>query len=135
MSNAELGRVERKPGDPKYRPVYLAMLTRKGLGREYFDEALPALVKMDKTTPTVVLLEALSKVPEADNETGDKLLRVLLAQPAAELRTSRAQLAKALEGAPAPRAIRAAYGGMMMADGDYRPAWEAAAKRELHLPE
>jgi azurin/DNA-binding transcriptional ArsR family regulator len=135
LSNAELARVERKPGDPRYRLVYLAMLTRKGLGREYFEEALPALVKIDKTTPAVVLLEALSKVPAEDNETADKLLRVLLAQPAAELRSSRAQLAKALEGAPAPRAVRAAYGGMMIADGDYRPAWEAAAKRDGHLPE
>ena len=135
LSNAELARVERKPGDPRYRLVYQALLTRKGLGREYFDEALPVLVKMDKATPTGVLLEALSRVPEDDNETADKLLRVLLAQPAGELRASRSQLAKAVEAAASPRAVRAGYGGMMLADGDYRQAWDAAAKREGQLIE
>ena len=50
LNNSELVRVERKEDDPKYRLVYYALLTRKGLGREYFDEALSALTKMDKAS-------------------------------------------------------------------------------------
>ena len=89
LSNAELVRVERKPEDPRYRLVYYALLTRKGLGREYVDEALAALVKIDKASQTTVLLEALSKIDAEDEETAGKLLKVLLGQPAEELRKSR----------------------------------------------
>ncbi|MCA1564002.1 MAG: hypothetical protein LC804_28410 [Acidobacteria bacterium] len=66
LTNDELMRVERKEDDVRYRPVYLALLTRKGLGREFFDEALTALTRMDKASPSAVLLEALSKVADGD---------------------------------------------------------------------
>jgi hypothetical protein len=63
LTNDEIVQIERKDGDVKYRPVYFALLTRKGLAKSYRDEAVAALVKMDKTSPTRVLLEALGKVP------------------------------------------------------------------------
>ena len=100
LSNAELVRVERKPEDPRYRLVYYALLTRKGLGREYVDEALVALVKIDKASQTTVLLEALSKIDAEDEETAGRLLKVLLGQPAEELRKSRDALTKSIEGVP-----------------------------------
>src|SRR5688500_11081595 len=67
LSNDELTRVERQATDPKYRLVYYALLTRKGIGREYLDEALAALTKMDKASQTQVILEGLSKVRADDD--------------------------------------------------------------------
>jgi azurin/DNA-binding transcriptional ArsR family regulator len=135
LSNAELVRVERKDTDPRYRLIYYAFLTRKGLGREFFDEALTALTKLDKASRTRVLLEALPKVAADDNETADKLVRVLLAQPADALKKERDAFASAIESSSSPFVWRAAYGGLMTADGGFKPAWEIAAKHDGHLVE
>jgi azurin/DNA-binding transcriptional ArsR family regulator len=135
LTNDELMRVERKEGDVRYRPVYMALLTRKGLGREYFDEALTALTGLDKSGKSAVLLEALSKVAADDEETGEKLLRVLLAQPAETLRAERQLFAHTIEEAPSRLALRASYGAMMIADGTARSSWEGAQKHEGHLVE
>jgi azurin len=135
LSNAELTRVERNAGDPKYRLVYYAILTRKGLGREYFDEALAALTKMDKASQSRVLLEALPKVVKGDDETGEKLIRVLLAQPADTLRKEREAFATAIDAASSPLVLGAGYGALMIADGSPQAAWQAAQKREGHLIE
>lgn len=133
LSNAELARVERKEGDPRYRLVYYALLTRKGLGREYFDEALAALTKIDNASRTRVLLEGLAKVSEDDTETGDKLLGVLLAQPPDVLRKDRDVFVKAAGEDTSPFVLTAAYGGMMLADGSPDQAWQAATGRDGHL--
>jgi azurin len=133
LSNVELMRVERNVSDPKYRPVYYALLTRKGLGREYFEEALGALTKMDRTSQAQVLLEGLSKVPPDDEETADKLVRVLVAQPADTLKKDRALLAKTVEATNSPHALEGAYGAMMLADAGPQTAWQLAAKHEGHL--
>ena len=135
LTNDELIRVERKEGDVRYRPVYLALLTRRGLGREYFDEALTALTALDKSGKSAVLLEALSRIPADDDETADKLLRVLLGQPLETLRAERQLFARTIEEAASPVPLRAAYGATMIAEGAARPAWEAASKREGHLVE
>jgi azurin len=135
LTNAELLQVDRRADDPKYRLVYVALLTRKGLGREYFDEALGALVKLDKISAARVLLEALPKVRADDEATADKLLRVLFTQPPDALRKEREAFAKAIEAPESPLVLRAAYGVMMTADGNPLPAWQVASKRDGHLVE
>lgn len=135
LSNAELVRVERKADDPRYRLVYYALLTRKGLGREYFDEALGALTKMDQASQIRVLLEALPKTRVDDGETADKLLRVLFGQPVDTLRKERDTFAQAIEKPTSPLVLRGAYGGLMLADGSSQPAWQTAVKHEGHLVE
>jgi azurin/DNA-binding transcriptional ArsR family regulator len=135
LTNAELVRVERKPEDSRYRLVYYALLTRKGLAREYVDEALAVLTKMDKASQTTVLLEALSRVGVEDDETAGKLLNVLLGQPSDELRKSRDAFTKAIELPASPRGLQASYGGLLLAGTDPRPVWDAAAGREGHLIE
>ena len=134
LTNAELIQVERQV-DPRYRMVYVALLTRKGLGREYFNEALEALTKIDRTTAPRVLLDALPKVRPDDAEGADRLIRVLLSQPAELLRKERDTFVAAVEGAASPLVLRAAYGGMLIADGDPKRAWETATAREGHLVE
>jgi azurin len=51
------------------------------------------------------------------------------------LRQQRETLARASAEASQPLVLRGAYGGMMIADGDPAPAWQAAAKHEGHLAE
>ena len=134
LSNAELARVERKE-DVRYRLVYYAFLTRKGLGREFFDEALAALTKLDKASRTRVLLEALPKVAADDSETADKLARVLLSQPAEALKKERDVFVSAIEASPSPFVWRASYGGLMTADGSFKPALDVAMKHDGHVVE
>ena len=94
LTNDELSRVERQPTDAKYRPIYYALLTRKGLARPLRDEALAALVKMDNTSQSQVVLQALGKI-QADtdkpggDQAGDQLLEILLGQSAEMLRGQR----------------------------------------------
>jgi azurin len=135
LTNDELTRVERKVDDVRYRPVYLALLTRPGLPRQYFDEALTALSTMGNTSPTAVLLEGLSRLTEKDTAAGEKLLRALLGQPADVLRRERATFAAETESPGSPLVLQAAYGAMMIADGDPKTAWDAATERENHLVE
>ena len=135
LGNSELILVDRKDDDPRYRLVYYALLTRKGLGREYFDEALAALVKMDRASRTQVILEGLSKVRVDDTETADKLLRVLFAQPADTLKKERELFARTIEKPTSPRVLAGAYGAMMLADATPGPGWQVAAQHEGHLIE
>ena len=135
LTNDQLVRVERKDSDAKYRPVYFAILTRKGMARPFRAEALATLAKMDGTSATRVLLDALAKVPLDDTQNGDSLLGILLGQPADVLRQQREALAQAAGDASQPLVRRGAYGGLMIADGNPAPAWQAAARHEGHLVE
>jgi azurin/DNA-binding transcriptional ArsR family regulator len=128
LTNDELVRVERKTTDAKYRPIYVALLTRKGLPQPIREEALTALAGMDKASPPQVLLDTLSKIPGDDTATADSLLKLMFAQPQATLRDERGTFDKAAAGT-APAATAAAYGAMIIADGDPAPAWAAATKQ------
>ncbi|MEO8077476.1 MAG: hypothetical protein ABI818_14195 [Acidobacteriota bacterium] len=134
LSNDELLAVERKPEDAKYRLVYVALLTRKGLPRPIRDEALAALTKTDNASVTRVLIDALGRVPAEDEATGGQLLAVLFGQPGDALRAQRNVLVQAAGESTQPWVLRAAYGGMLIADGDPDPAWQAATTQG-HLPE
>jgi azurin/DNA-binding transcriptional ArsR family regulator len=135
LSNDELVRVERKADDPRYRPVYMALLTRKGLARDARVEALATLAKLDKSDEARVLLDALAKVKPDDAQTPDQLIGMLAAQPAAVLRTNREALTKAVDAGGLPLVLRGAYAAMMIADGSPTAAWQAAVSREGHLVE
>ena len=132
LTNDELIRVERRTDDPKYRLIYVALLTRKGLPPAARDEAIAALVTMDKASPSKILMEALAKVPVEpveDVATGDALLDLLFKQPAAALRTDRAAFETATAAGGSPLALAGAYGAMMIADGDPAAAWQAGLKQ------
>jgi azurin len=131
----ELRRVERKPGDPRYRLVYVALLTRKGLGREYMEEAVAVLSALDKASPVAVLLDAVAKVAPDDDEAADRLLRYLFSRPADAFRKDRERLAATAASAAAGVALRAAYGGLLIADDDVGGTWDAASQREGHFVE
>jgi azurin/DNA-binding transcriptional ArsR family regulator len=135
LNSADLVRLERNETDVKYRPVYYELLTRKGLGREYFDEALAALTKMDGTSRTRVLLEGLSKLDPDDSEGTARLLQVLLGQPSDALRAERDTLLRATETAASPLVLRGAYGALLVAEGNSHHAWQIASSHDGHVVE
>ena len=135
LTNEELSRVERRDDDARYRPVYFALLTRKGLPRQFTDEALKALTKLDKTMPSPILVEALARIPADDTLTAARLLAVLLAQSADALQQQRNVFVDAIERtSPAP-VLRGAYGALIVADAAVDAAWQLAASRDGHLIE
>ena len=150
LGNDRLLQVERSDRDAKYRPVHFAILTRKAMPRSVRAEALAALLTIDGTSPTRILLEALSKVPlttdatESDAQNVDALLGMLLGQPAETLRQQHDVLMTAATSASEPTSAeavgkalvrRGAYAALMIADGDPMPAWQVAKKHDGHLAE
>lgn len=128
LSNDELARVERQPGDPRYVPIYYALLTRRGLAKGLRDEALGVLAKLEGIAPSEVLMKGLATLkPAEDQPTADQLLDTLFAQPVEALRPQRAVFVKA-EAADQPFVRSAGYGGQMLVDGDPAQAWQAAQK-------
>jgi uncharacterized cupredoxin-like copper-binding protein len=136
LTNDELTLVERKEGDPRYRPIYMALLIRKGIAPQFRDEAIAALTALDKTSRSRVVLEALSKVPADDVLTTEKLLGLLLSQPAATLQKERDVFVQALDttGA-APPSLRGAYAAIIVADGKPDAAWKLAQAHQGHVGE
>ncbi len=68
--------------------------------------------------------------------TGEKLLGLLLAQPADTLRKERATFVEAIDTASSPPLVlRGAYGAIMIADGKPDEAWQTALKHQAHLVE
>jgi uncharacterized cupredoxin-like copper-binding protein len=131
LTNEELVLVERKDSDVKYRPVYVAILTRKGVPQQSRDEAVTALVTMDKTSRSRVLLDGLAKLPADDPVTIEKLIAMLVSQPADSVRKERAIFVEALDapsGTPVTR--RGAYAAILVADGKPQDAWQLAQKHQ-----
>jgi azurin len=134
LTSDELARVERQPGDPRYRPIYAALLTRKGLARPLRDEAIAALTKLDNASTTQVLLQALSGMrADADEMTANQLLDILLAQAPETLRAQGEAFTTARAGGQ-PFVLRGAYAAQMIVDGTTAPAWQAATK-DGHIAE
>ena len=91
---------------------------------------------MDKASRSRVLLEALAKVPVDDALTAEKLLGLLLSQPAETLRKERDMFLQATDaGSPTPLVLRGAYGALMIGDGKPDQAWQSAVKHDGHLNE
>jgi azurin len=131
LSNDDLSRLERNPDDARYRPVYMAILTRRGLTRAWRDEAIAVLAKMDRTSVPDVLMEALARVPDDDELTSGWLLARMLSEPADVLRGRREQFDRtAAAAAPAPgHALVGAYGAQLILDQAPNVVWQAAAGR------
>jgi uncharacterized cupredoxin-like copper-binding protein len=131
----ELVLVERKADDIRYKPVYVALLTRKGVAKQYRDEAVGVLATLDKATPSRVLLDALAKVAADDSTTADKLVAMVAAQPAATLRQERDVFAQAIDAAKEPFVLRGAYAALLVGDNAPDQAWKLALQHEGQLIE
>ena len=104
LTAEQLVMVERRDDDRKYRPIYAAILTRRGVPATFREEAVAALVKLDESTPARVLLAGLEKIPADDEVTAERVLGMLFALPSNALQADKTALTDAaatatLEGA------------------------------------
>ena len=101
LDNERLLLVERKTDDPKYTPVYTAILTRAGMSPQYRDEAVAALAKLNDSSAPKELLQALTTLDTEDDpqqqRTGEQLVRMLLRQPMGQLGSAIMLLTEATE--------------------------------------
>ena len=84
LDNARLLLVETKTDDPKYIPVFQAILLRSGLSRQNRDEALAGLVAINGSDVATELLAALESLDDDDKDqqrVGRQLSAILLSQP------------------------------------------------------
>ena len=89
LDNTRLLLVERKTDDPKYIPVYQAILSRVGMSPQFREEALKALVKLRESDAVSILLETIGKLDQDDpdqSRTAERLAGMLLRQPTGDLR-------------------------------------------------
>jgi putative heme-binding domain-containing protein len=118
---------------PKIPIVYQALLGRADASNEKRQEALSALAKSRNTSPMAVLLEALTPLMAKGGRAAEDLCRILLAQPAADLKASAGELAK-LANPSHPEFIRhSAVAATIVADGSVEPGWQAASKSPARL--
>ncbi len=104
LDNQHLLLVERQTDDPKYSPVYMAILTRAGMARQDRDEALAGLTAIHKSQPIAELLAALETLDaetSQDRRTSTQLAAMLLARPPAELLARKHALEAATKSANA----------------------------------
>ncbi len=88
LDNERLLLVPRQDDDPKYIPVYTAILTRPGMSPQYREEAVAALAKLQQIDAVEVLLAALAEVETTDRQsrrTASELSGMLLNQPMQQL--------------------------------------------------
>lgn len=134
LSNDELAMIERRPEEPRYRPVYYALLTRTGLARRYRDEALGVLVTMDGASRPRVLLTASTMVASDDEVAAARLIGQLLSEPIADLRRERQPLREAVGAADAPGVSRrAAFAALLVLDGTAAGVASLAAGESTRL--
>lgn len=132
LSNAQLVLVDRNTSDPKYKPVYEAILIRKGMESKYRDEALTGLAELDKSSHVVVLLDAIGKIDPDDKSTPHELIGMLMAQKPAELAAQKDKIQSLATDSQSEIVKTAAYAALAVADDKPDAAWQlASSKNEL----
>jgi azurin len=134
LTRDQLVAVERHDTDPRYRPVYQALLRRDGIPTAITEEAVAALVKLGAASPTAVFLDALARLAPEASATADLLTRQLLQQPIPEIDRPAGLLADVLtRNGAATFVTAAAYAAIIVTTPDTAALWTGAASREGHL--
>ena len=127
LNNERLLLVERKTTDPKYVPVFQAILTRAGMSPQYREEALAALAILNKSDSASELLNALSKIPATNRQqrqTAGELTKLLFEQPMDVLKARTAAFEEATES-DSDYLKEVGYAGLVIT-GNEKQAWEIA---------
>ncbi|MBC8355252.1 MAG: c-type cytochrome [Planctomycetes bacterium] len=131
LTNARLLMVERATDDPKYAPVYAAILTRAGMAQQDREEALKGLIVINKTDAVTELLATLHELKDDDKEqqrVGRQLAAMLLREPTNVLSAKADSLMGATKSES--QVLRSTgYAGLIVAgraDGAWRTASEDA---------
>ncbi|HWV58824.1 MAG TPA: plastocyanin/azurin family copper-binding protein [Longimicrobiales bacterium] len=127
LTPGQLVQVERRDDDVRYRPIYVALLTRPGLAQTYREESLAALTKLDGVSPARVILDLVAGGPEEPWPAAPILRDLLYGMPPTALRGERSGFEELAGDAAAQRYAREiAYGAILLADDDAGPAWDLA---------
>ncbi|HIF34087.1 MAG TPA: c-type cytochrome [Planctomycetaceae bacterium] len=101
LTNQQLLMVERKTGDPKYAPVYTAILIRPGMSMQHRESALAALEDTNQSDSVTELLAVFASLDEDDKSSqrvGRQLATLLLRQPLKVLVQHADRFAEAADG-------------------------------------
>ena len=99
LSNAQLLLVDQGTDDPKYIPVFQAILTRPGMSVEPRERALDGLMSIKGTSVVEELLGILTQLDITDRNQGlvcRQLIRMLVNQPSDNLRDGLTQIRAAV---------------------------------------
>jgi azurin len=134
LNNAQLLAVERKTTDPKYKPVYEAILGRKGIDKKFREEAISALAQLNKSDPVVELLNAIGNVDPEDKSTPRELIGLLMSQAPAVLAKQRDKIQAMTTESQSDLVKQAAYGALAVGDQKADAVWELASKNDQGMP-
>lgn len=129
LTNPQLVSLERHDDQPKYKPVYEALLTRKGIDRKYRQEATAALAKIDHSDPVVEILDGIGKADPQDRGTQRELVGLLVMQKPASLAAQRPKLQDLAASSENEQVKSAAYAALAVADGNADQAWQLASQK------
>ena len=127
LTNAQLLAVERKTDDPKYVPLYEAILVRQGVERKFRSEAAEGLAALNKSDPVVEILNGIGKVEKDDAGTVNELVGLLLTQDPKVLAAQKPKVETLANESQSTSLREAAYGALVVADGKPDAVWQAAA--------
>lgn len=100
LDNQRLLMVERKTDDPKYIPVYSAILSRVGMSPQFREEATKALVELKESNPVEILRATIEKFdPENPDErrAARQLARMMLTQDTSVLKPQTESFVNSIE--------------------------------------
>lgn len=127
LDNARLLLAETSTDDPKYLPVFRAILLRSGMSRQNREEALSGMTAINKSDVAAELLNALASLTAEDRDqqrVGRQLSELLLERPQQDLQQMHADLQRAAEnGAGVLQAT--GFAGLMVS-GNTDEAWQLA---------
>ncbi len=118
--------IETKTDDPKYIPVFTAILSRVGMSPAAREEALAGLMAINMTTASVELSKAILATKltgQGEARSVDGLAKILLRQPAGDL-AAEIEALQALCKSDSPQVVAIGCAAMITAD-------RAAEAREL----
>jgi azurin len=134
LNNQQLLNVERKTSDPKYKPVYEAILTRKGIDKKFREESVATLAQLNKSDAVVELLSAIGKTDPEDKSTPRELIGLLMAQKAADIAKQRDKIQSMATEGQTDLVKQAAYAALAVADQKPDTVWDFAAKNDQGTP-
>jgi len=118
---------------PKSPVTLTAMLTRPDVPQAQRAEALAELAKLRGGSQIEALLATLTPIARNSGSATSDLCRMLLMQPASELKVSRAALQQLAAEKNAPNVRQTALAALISVDGDIEPAWNEAMKSPVAL--
>lgn len=127
LSSEQLLMVDRSSDDPKYQPVYAALLARPGLAIQDREAALAGLTTLNKTEPVEELLLALGRLDGSKPREGtvvEQLATLVLRQPAEALTRRHDEIRQSMSS-PNP-AVRAVAFASLIASKQADSAWSKA---------